>query len=318
MNSVDLYNEKLIAGNRFEIKKVILNSDDLGIYICTDTESSDNKLYTVNVYKSEKYISKASAICKDLSSDEHNDFYGMFRHEFGLFVVFNYYNGIEIRKYISNNNPEIIERLILGDEVIKRAVEINSYPILIRVTAMQLKNVVVMNDNTIGANYFLDFDNIIELITDTKYISSAGNVLYEVFADSKNCPNQIDAFIVKAAFGRYDSLDKLALEYSAIKSEILDFFEGDDQSDSNILKKDTPKQKKTFLHRDKSHIDPVSPAIDKTDSPNDTKNIYVKNEKIVQEPVHDKVIKKSFIHDMLEKKMSEQKEEKTPEKVQEI
>lgn len=281
MSSMDSLYGQYIAGKQYQIKKVIIDSEDTGIYICA--KGPDNLLYTVNQYKTDGTKTRASDLCKDLNPAEHRSFHEMFLYESSLFVVFKYHNGIELKNYLSNSNPDIFERLNLGELIIDEAINISAYPPMIRVTAMQIENVVVLNDDAVGVNFYLDFSNAVHLITDTKYISSTGNVLYELFADVKNCPNQVDSFIVKAAFGRYDSLDRLALEYSAIKSEIIDFFMDVERPQIQSL-----KQKKSFFrsvgqNTDHTERTDKEQARTETDLPEET--VQEEKESVQQEPL---------------------------------
>jgi nucleoid-associated protein YgaU len=219
MNS---YYNDLKVGNHYLVKKIVLETEDISIYICQS--ESDNLLYTVNRFKTDSIKEKAAEICQELNHDIHRDFIELFTHESDLYVVFEYHNGIELRKYMANNNPDLFERLDIGEKLIEKAISLNVYPPMLKITAMNIGNTVILGNDAVNVNFYLDFNNTPYLITDAKYISATGNILYELFSDVKNCPNQIDAFVVKAAFGRFETLERMALEYSAIKNEVLDFF----------------------------------------------------------------------------------------------
>lgn len=237
MNS---FYRNMTIGEQYQAKKVILETEDTSIYIC----SKESNLYTVNQYKTNDAKAKAAEICNNLNPDIHKGFHEMFTHESALYVVFYYHNGIELRKYLVNNNPDIFERLEIGEKVIENSIEISSYPSMIKMTAMQINNVVVLNNDMVSVNFYLDYSNTPLLLTDSKYIATTGNILYELFSDIKNCPNQIDSFVVKAAFGRYDTLERMALEYSAVKSEVIDFFMDVDRPVIQQDHKHIPKQEK--------------------------------------------------------------------------
>ncbi|HBN82621.1 MAG TPA: hypothetical protein DDZ89_02155, partial [Clostridiales bacterium] len=165
----------MIIGEKYQAKKVISETEDTSIYIC----SKESDLYTVNQYKTEEIKVKVAEICKGLNPDIHKNFHEMFVHESALYVVFHYYNGIELRKYLVNNNPDIFERLEIGEKVIDKSIEMDHYPPLIKMTAMQINNVMVLNNDMVSVNFYLDFNNTPLLLTDTKYIAAAGNILYE-------------------------------------------------------------------------------------------------------------------------------------------
>ena len=60
MNS---YYNDLKVGNHYLVKKIVLETEDISIYICQSR--SDNLLYTVNRFKTDSIKEKAAEICQN-------------------------------------------------------------------------------------------------------------------------------------------------------------------------------------------------------------------------------------------------------------
>lgn len=200
-------------------------SEDRRIRTVTAKEDShpEKDLFLLTELKQKKDIHAFLPFCQEQKGNRpFDDFVEYFSLNGSLFLVFRYYEGQNIREWLSEYKVPLKERLRLGESLFKRLIFLNP-PLYLQYEALNWENLLSDKSGSVCFNYELYEPDRFSDVTKEEIWGRIEAVLTELFLEElsdESCP-ALEEFIEKTGKGAFASYLNAFQTYGKISREIL-------------------------------------------------------------------------------------------------
>ncbi|HEX2927381.1 MAG TPA: hypothetical protein VHP38_14170 [Ruminiclostridium sp.] len=215
-------------GKKYSVVKKAFSSKKNIIYICKEAGSGGQSLFTLNVIKDDRLISRYLPVFAALKNSSCNsDLVDLFSKDSVLYAVFRYYSPKAYCPLQYNDCTGIREKTELAKRLLLYLQSSNIPPELL-VMILENNSILLNNSSNFHLNYFLKFDSLQNEPRTASVIQMTGTILKENLFFGTHTP-QISGILEKCESGQY-------LSFEEICSELDQFLGNLDMNPENIGK----------------------------------------------------------------------------------
>ncbi|HEX9061222.1 MAG TPA: hypothetical protein VF941_13665 [Clostridia bacterium] len=201
------------------VKTMVMTSDKNDIYICKETNSKSQNLFTVNVIKDSFLISKYLPIFIALNEKNMiNDLIDVFIEGSYLYIVLNYFHHESL--FIQGFSIISLEEKIKLSESLLTYVRSSGFPIEVSSLYFDKENITFDDSCNIYFNYFFNFGDFRNTPKASDLIRRTGIILKETIFQSDLMGNHKLQEIIKNCEEHYKSIDDLEHDFYLLKESL--------------------------------------------------------------------------------------------------
>lgn len=171
--------------HKYTISKVLEPSNSIRYYI-GEKKVSKTPVFINEIFDRTVINSYLPDFLKMSQENKADDFVECFTEDSMLYVIFSYYKGQDILKYLKQEKLNIEYRIILFKTILNKFLEYNTYPEIIKNTIVQPQNI-ILDENALFFNYRIDIQNteLENKLTGKDIFQGLGALLYIFFSETE-------------------------------------------------------------------------------------------------------------------------------------
>lgn len=223
---------------KYSVIKKVFSSKKNTIYICKEKNSVGQELFTVNVIKDDKLISKYIPHFITLKDSSNSDLMDLFSKDSVLYIVFKYYPQKLYFPLQYNDCTSMREKIDLSKKLLLY-LQSSEIPLEILIMVLEGNSMLIDSSCNFHMNYFIKFDTSHQEPKISDIIQIAGKMLEEnLFNNKSRTHPQLSEILSKCESGQYLTFEEVYNDWDEFQKHL---------NMNPEEKSDLPKRKKKSL-----------------------------------------------------------------------